>query len=59
MNSAGAVLCLLAAFAAAFFGLVLASQATIGVGLVGVGCLLGITARMLQAEWQYKRPKTP
>lgn len=55
--SAGSGLCLILAYGVAFFGLVLASQATIGVALVGVACLLGITARMIQAQYVINRTK--
>jgi hypothetical protein len=54
--SAGSGLCLVA-YGVAFFGLMLASQATLGVAVVGVACLLGITARMIQAQYVINRSK--
>jgi hypothetical protein len=33
------------------------SQATEGVGFVGVACFLGIVARIAQAEWHEKEAK--
>ena len=42
------------ALLAGFLGLVFASQATIGVGLVGFGCLLAILARIRQADVHHR-----
>jgi uncharacterized paraquat-inducible protein A len=47
---AGAILMLLLACGAAFLGLVLSSQATLGPAVVGIACLLGIIARIMQAQ---------
>lgn len=41
---------LLLAFGTAFIALVLSSQATLGTTVVGIACLLGIVARMMQAQ---------
>ena len=42
-----------AIFAAALGGLLL-SQATAGVGAIGVGCLVAIIARIVEADAQHK-----
>jgi hypothetical protein len=47
-----ATLVLLFAFTVAALGLLFASQATLGPTIVGIACLLGITARMVQASHQ-------
>lgn len=39
------------ALIAGFFGVVFASQATIGVALVGIGCIFAILARIRQAQY--------
>ena len=36
------------------FGTLSLSQATLGVGLLSLACLLGIFARLLQAEQQHR-----
>lgn len=56
---------ILLALIAGFFGVVFASQATVGVALVGVACLFAILARMRQAhvyqsQWvQFAREMRP
>ena len=42
------------ALAAGFIGLVFSSQATAGVAIVAVGCLLAIFARMAQASHHHR-----
>jgi hypothetical protein len=39
---------------AGLFGLISLSQATLGVGVIGFGCLLAILARLAQAEAHHK-----
>lgn len=51
---AGLILCLLFAVGCIGFGLLFASQATLGVCLVGAGCFLAICGRIVQAGQQQK-----
>ena len=46
-------LALLGSGACVLVGLVLTSQATIGVGLIAVACYLGIVVRVIQASGQH------
>lgn len=43
------------ALAAGGLGLVMASEATLGVALIGIGCLVAILARMAQASDHHAR----
>lgn len=36
------------------FGAMLLSQATVGLGLIGLGCLIAVLARIAQAERYHK-----
>jgi hypothetical protein len=49
------ILLLIGAVLAAAVGMLLISQATAGVGLIGIGCLCGILARIVQAALYEKR----
>lgn len=44
----------LLALACGFFGVLLTTVATHGVGLVGAGCLFAILARMVQSDKQHQ-----
>lgn len=48
-------LLMLGSFAAIGFGLLSLTEATLGVGLVGAACYLGILARLCQADDQMHR----
>lgn len=44
----------------ALFGLMATSEATLGVSIIGVACVLGIIARIVQAaSYQHPKPKAP
>jgi hypothetical protein len=47
-----------AAIVVALFGIAASSEATLGVAIVGLACVLGITARIAQAA-HYQHPKPP
>lgn len=40
-------------------GIISLSQATTGVGAIGIGCFLGIAARVVQAEVHARRARLP
>ncbi|WP_158606133.1 hypothetical protein [Simplicispira hankyongi] len=40
-------------------GILSLSQATLGVGLIAIGCFLAILARLAQAEAQHRRALPP
>lgn len=48
------LLCLLAV-AGVLFGGILLSEVTLGVGIIGAACLMGIFARMVQAMQHYEK----
>jgi hypothetical protein len=52
-----AVLLRILAVLAGLVGLGSLSNATMGVGIICFGCLLGILARMAQAEEHHRHPK--
>lgn len=53
--AAAMTLLVIIALVAALAGLLLASQATAGVAVVGVGCIMAIFARMAQASVHHEQ----
>lgn len=53
---ASAIMWLLVAFGVAFLGIVFTGSAVAGPTLMGFACLLGITARILQAGYYQNHP---
>lgn len=51
---ASAILMLLFACGTGFIGLAVSSQATLGPSIVGIACLMGIIARIMQAQKQWR-----
>jgi len=53
-----AVFSVIAAVCLAFFGLILLSEATAGVGVISLAAVAGIIARILQAESNFQQTAT-